>query len=334
MSQNTAKNKNYNNDRSAKIITSPDGTEIQITAGRKLRAIRSFARDTNITDAQFRALVCIVDRLNEGQGDEKRWGSAYPKFETLAQDIAKDERAAKRIVKELETGQRQTRSGRVTTLVPCKSVLTVQRSKDEDERNNVNLYRLKEWGAFAINQSGEGAVICKEGGGHLQEGVRSPVREGAVTAPDSTHLLTSKTHLTDPPQLAPACGEGGPAAVQIEEFDEIKLPEDHHSMSQRERFEFSKSAYEAGASVRLRCDDEGAWENFREIERLKRASFSDLIKGINEDRQFSSLSMPFSDHLAGWLWDEDDGLVRGPDQQWRSIFADVNGEPCEADAPF
>jgi hypothetical protein len=152
MSQNTAKNKNDNdNDRPAKVITSPDGTEILITAGRKLQQIRSFASDPEITDAQFRALVCIVDRLNEGHGsDQSRWGSAYPNFETLAKDIAKDERAAKRIVKELDKGQRQARSGGKTKLVQCKSVLNVQRSKDKDKRDGVNLYRLKGMGSVLI----------------------------------------------------------------------------------------------------------------------------------------------------------------------------------------
>lgn len=226
MPQTNNKSKN-DNTTPAKVITSPDGTKIQITAGRKLQVIRSFASDPEITDAQFRALVCIIDRLNEGKEgtDESRWGSAYPKFETLARDIAKDERAAKRIVTELEKGKRQTRSGGKTKSVPCKSVLAVQRSKDEGERDNVNEYRLIEWGAFAIDASGQGAVTrkdegavtckhegkgavtCQEGCGHLQGGMRSPVTKGAVTAPDSSHLPTSETHLTNPPHVAPAFGE-------------------------------------------------------------------------------------------------------------------------------
>ncbi|UPK12191.1 hypothetical protein IVA93_02915 [Bradyrhizobium sp. 155] len=215
MSHTYRNNKNSNdNTAPAKVIRSPDGTEIQITAGRKLQVIRSFASDPEITDAQFRTLVCIVDRLNEGKEDtdEGLWGSAYPKFETLAKDIAKDERAAKRIVKELETGQRQTRSNGVTKLVPCKSVLSIKRSKDEDDRDEVNEYRLKEWGAFAV---GKGAVTCKEECGHLQGRVRSPATRGAVTAPDSSHPPSSEKHLTNPPQLAPACGEHGPAGGLI-----------------------------------------------------------------------------------------------------------------------
>jgi hypothetical protein len=291
MSQTYRKNKNSNDTTLAKVITSPDGTEIQITAGRKLQRIRSLASDPEITDAQFRALVCIIDRLNEGREgtDESRWGSAYPNFETLAKDIAKDERAAKRIIKELESGQRQTRSGGVTTLVPCKSVLTVQRSKDEDEKDNVNLYRLKEWGAFAIAPSGEGAVTCnaegavtckgadtcKEGCGHLQGGVRSPVREGAVTAPDSTYLLTSETHLTDSPQLAPASGEREPA-----DLDEIRLPENHHSMSTRDMFDFLKAAY--GNSQPEDADEE--WSLFQGGTKARCATAESLVEGINMDR--------------------------------------------------
>lgn len=68
MSHTYRNNKNSNdNTAPAKVIRSPDGTEIQITAGRKLQVIRSFASDPEITDAQFRTLVCIVDRLNEGK---------------------------------------------------------------------------------------------------------------------------------------------------------------------------------------------------------------------------------------------------------------------------
>jgi hypothetical protein len=223
MSQTYRKNKNSNDTTPAKIIISPDGTKIQITAGRKLQRIRSFASDPEITDAQFRALFCIVDRLNEGKEgtDESRWGSAYPNYDTLAKDIAKDERAARRIVKELEDGQRQTRSGGVTKLVPCKSVLNVRRSKDQDERDSVNEYRLNEWGAFAIDGSGKGAVTfndegveavtCTEGGGHLSGTGRSPVKKREVTAPNSSHLLPSETPLMYPPHGAPASGERGPA---------------------------------------------------------------------------------------------------------------------------
>jgi hypothetical protein len=241
--QTYRKNKNSNdNTTPAKVITSPDGIKIQITAGRKLQVIRSFASDPEITDAQFRALVCIVDRLNEGKEgtDESRWGSSYPNFETLAKDIAKDKRSAIRIVKELEDGQRQTRSGGVTKFVPGKSVLIVHRSKDENDQDRVNRYLLKEWGAFAIdapaeegavtgNDHGEGAVTCKEGCGHLQGRVPSPVKEGAVTAPNSTHLLNSETHLTDPPQLAPASGERGPADGLDDGQMKTIVQEDHRS---------------------------------------------------------------------------------------------------------
>ncbi|WP_065752998.1 hypothetical protein [Bradyrhizobium paxllaeri] len=230
MAQIARKNKHSNdNSRPAKVITSPEGVKIQITAGRKFQTIRAFAGDPEITDAQFRALVCIVDRLDEGYSlDESRWGSAYPDFETLAKDIAKDERAAKRIVKELETGQRETRSGGVTKLVPSKAVLNVQRSKAK-KKHNVNLYRLKDWGAFAVDASekdavaapsqfGEGAVTCKEGCGDLSDGVQSPVTEGAVTAPDSTHLPTSSTHLINSPHTAPARGERMPADLAEPRF--------------------------------------------------------------------------------------------------------------------
>src|SRR3954447_8520830 len=126
MSRNNAKIKSE-----APILTSPEGVKIQVTAGRKLQEIRSYAEDPEITDAQFRALVCLVDRLNEGHfGDESRWGSAYPNYETLAKDIAKDARAAKRIIKEPKTGQREIRSkSGERKLVPCKAVLNVKSTK-------------------------------------------------------------------------------------------------------------------------------------------------------------------------------------------------------------
>ncbi|MCJ9700148.1 helix-turn-helix domain-containing protein [Bradyrhizobium sp. SHOUNA76] len=223
MSRNNAKIKSE-----APILTSPEGVKIQITAGRKLQMIRSFAHDPEITDAQFRALVCITDRLNEGRsGDESRWGSAYPNYETLAKDIAKDERAAKRIIKELKTGQREIRSkSGERKLVPCKAVLNV-RSTKKGKSDEVNEYRLKNWGAFAVApaegaftappQSKEGAVTGQEGGGDLSEGVRSPIDEGVFTAPNSSHGPRSETHPKDPSQSAPASGERGPAVGSVDD---------------------------------------------------------------------------------------------------------------------
>ncbi|QPF85509.1 hypothetical protein IC762_04025 [Bradyrhizobium genosp. L] len=209
----------------APVLTSPEGVKIQITAGRKLQMIRSYADDPEITDAQFRALVCITDRLNEGRsGDESRWGSAYPNYKTLAKDIAKDERAAKRIVNELETGQRETRCKGETKLVPCKAVLNVKRTK-KGKSDEVNEYRLKNWGAFAVACGGaftappqpeEGAVTGEEGCGHLSEGVRSPVDEGAFTAPNSSHGPRSETHPKDPPQSALASGKRRPAVGSVD----------------------------------------------------------------------------------------------------------------------
>ncbi|MCA1397463.1 helix-turn-helix domain-containing protein [Bradyrhizobium sp. BRP56] len=223
MSRNNAKIKSE-----APILTSPEGVKIQITAGRKLQVIRSYAEDPEITDAQFRALVCITDRLNEGRsGDESRWGSAYPNYETLAKDIAKDERAAKRIIKELKTGRREIRSkSGERKLVPCKAVLNVKSTK-KGKSDEVNEYRLKNWGAFAVApaegaftappQSEEGAFTGQEGCGDLSEGVRSHVHERPVTAPDSSQGPRSETHPKDPPQSAPASGERGPGVGSVDD---------------------------------------------------------------------------------------------------------------------
>ena len=237
--KSTGRKHSNDNTAPAKVITTLDGTKIQITAGRKLQAIRSFASDPEITDAQFRALVCIIDRLNEGKEgtDESRWGSAYPGYDTIAMDIGKDERAAKRIIKELTTGKRETRSKNgERTLVPCKAALNVKSTKN-GKTDEVNEYSLKVWGAFAVavepggavteQHSGGGAVTGQEGCGHLSEGVRSPVGGGAVTALDSSLLLISETHPTDPPQLAPASGEREPA-VGLDE-GEGSPPSDHRS---------------------------------------------------------------------------------------------------------
>lgn len=191
MPQKTEKNNKPANDNT-RVIKTPEGVEIQITAGRKLQQIRAFARDPDISDAQFRALVCIVDRLNEGKEgtDESLWGSAYPTPETLAKDIAKDERAARRIVKELRDGRRETRSkSGVRSLVPCKAVLGVENRKTPDGHDDFNLIRLRSWEAFAVGAQ-------QAGGGHLSSGGRSPVEQKAVTAPDSSHLLSSPNLLS------------------------------------------------------------------------------------------------------------------------------------------
>ncbi|MEY9742798.1 hypothetical protein ABIF65_002172 [Bradyrhizobium japonicum] len=234
MSRNKAKIKS-----DAPVLTSPEGVKIQITAGRKLQMIRSYAEDLEITDAQFRALVCITDRLNEGRsGDESRWGSSYPNYETLAKDIAKDERAAKRIIKALKTGQREIRSkSGERKLVPCKAVLNVKSTK-KGKSDEVNEYRLKNWGAFAVapaegaftasQQSDEGAVTGQEGCGDLSEGVRSPVHESPVTAPDSSQGPGSETQPKDPTQAAPASGERGPDVGSDDRIDTTP-PEDCQS---------------------------------------------------------------------------------------------------------
>lgn len=218
MTENSKKSKSE-----APILTTPEGVKIQVTAGRKLQQIRALMRDPEISDAQFRVLSCLIDRLNDGKKDhESRWGSAYPRYEKLADDVAKDVRATKRIIKELETGQRETRTGGVTKLVSCKAALNVERNKDESGQDKSNQYRLKEWGAFVVKADGEGAVpsplpsgegaVTGEGGcGDLSEGVRSPVREGAVPSPDSTHLLISKFNSQD----SSASG-GRPAASQVQ----------------------------------------------------------------------------------------------------------------------
>lgn len=216
--QKTRKNKLSD----APTLTTPAGEKYRITAGRKLQEARSYCRDPEITDAQFRALFVVIDRLNDGRIDkESRWGSAYPSYDTLAMDIGKDERAAKRIIKELATGQRETRSkGKKTTLKPCKAVLNVKSTKI-GKTDKVNEYRLKTLGAFAVadeskgavteQDSGGGAVTSKQGCGDQSEGVRSPGDRGEVTALDSSHLSPSETPLIDPPSVAPASGERGTA---------------------------------------------------------------------------------------------------------------------------
>lgn len=334
MPQTYRKNKN-SNDSTTPVLTTPDGTEIQITQGRKLQQIRSYARDPEITDAQFRALFCIIDRLNEGKEgtDESRWGTAYPNFETLAKDIAKDERAAKRIVKELESGQRQARSGGKTEFVPCKSVLSVQRSKDEVERDSVNLYRLREWGAFAIDASaGEGEVTCEEGCGHLQGRVLSPANKGAVTAPDSSHLLPSKTHLTNPPQLAPACGERGPADGlddgQVEAINELRMPD--HDMSDLDAFEFLRAAYGNSRPE----DAEEEWRLFQGTMKSGHMTVESLVEAINLDRGVYDSATDLTKHpYRTFRW-----LLKSSLDYYEEIHPIAIGgyhtEPCDQDAPF
>lgn len=290
MPQHNRKNKSSNdNNRPSPIITSPEGVKIQITAGRKLQAIRSFARDPEITDAQFRSIVCIVDRLNEGRGEERLWGSAYPNFETLAADIAKDVRSAKRIVKELETGQRETRSDGVKKLSPGKVVLSVQRSKDQDGKDSVNEYRLKEWGAFVVAeqfeegavtapiQSGEGAVTCKEGCGDLSGRVRSPVGKGAVTAPDSTHLLSSETPPTNSPHMAPACVEREPVASIVDEVRPTQPGNDNDPEWPSADDAVAKFAFHYPKAV----DPSKIRNLLEEIRKDGRTKFKDILRGAS-----------------------------------------------------
>lgn len=112
----------------APIITSPDGVKIQITAGRKLQQIRAYARDPEITDAQFRVLAVTTDRTNEGYGsDETKWGRSYANYETLGEDTAKTPSAVKRIVHELETGEREVGTGKKKQIKSCTVALTVER---------------------------------------------------------------------------------------------------------------------------------------------------------------------------------------------------------------
>lgn len=223
MPQITEKNNKTASDNTP-VIKTPEGDEILITAGSKLQQIRVFARDPDISDAQFRALACIVDRLNEGKEgtDESLWGCAYPSPETLAKDIAKDERAARRIVKELRDGQRETRSKNgVRSLVPCKAVLNVEKRKTTDGHDDFNLIRLRSWESFAVgrlstrrrspveNEQQAGGSHLSDDGGHLSRMNRSPVEDEQVTAPNSSQLLTPETQPKNPPQSGSASGAIG-----------------------------------------------------------------------------------------------------------------------------
>ena len=228
MPEKTERNSKPANDNTP-VIKTPEGVEIQITAGRKLQQIRAFARDPDISDAQFRALVCIIDRLNEGKEgtDQSLWGSAYPTPETLAADMAKDERAARRIVKELRDGQRETRSKNgVRSLVPCKAVLIVENRKTPDGHDDFNLTRLRSWDSFAVghlstgrrppvnNEQRAGGSHLSDDGGHLSTMNGSPVKDQQVTAPDSSQLLTPETQPKNPPQSGSA-----PGAIDLGSID-------------------------------------------------------------------------------------------------------------------
>ncbi|MEY9748602.1 hypothetical protein ABIF65_007976 [Bradyrhizobium japonicum] len=278
---------NANIKSEAPILMSPEGVEIQITAGRKLQEIRSYAKDPEVTDAQFRALVCVIDRLNEGRsGDESRWGSAYPNYETLAKDIAKDERAAKRIIKELKTGQREIRSkSGERKLVPCKAVLNVKSAK-KGKSDEVNEYRLKNWGAFAVApaegaftpppQSEEGAVTGQEGCGDLSEGVRSHVHESPVTAPDSSQEPRSETHPKDPPQSAPASGERGPDVGSVDDRPRPKQANDNVEIERWPEDIVSRymKLYPKGG------DPKKVAEALEQIRREGRTEYRDILRGV------------------------------------------------------
>jgi hypothetical protein len=349
----------------APILRSPDGVEFRVTAGNKWKFNRAVQRDGTgrYSKLQKQIMTILIDSTNEGFGDDRsKWGHSYLGYESLAAECGCTVRAAIENIAKLEE----------------KNVLTVKRSAGQRAsgkkghgggggRNKSNLYFLQGWNEFGRVENSEQETVH----GDHRSGKTVNAKQQTVNAkretvsgthgnsergsPDSSYSLSLPTQLINTPHLAPASGEREPA--RLDDPEEIGLPENHRSMSLLERFEFLRSAYESSEQSR-HDDEEAAWANFREIERLNRASFGGLLMGIDEARQFERIDgklKPFSDHLAGWLWDEDDSLLRGPEncrpwrcivvgpadnQPWRSFVVDFSDdyghrfEPCRADAPF
>lgn len=189
----------YSNEdkRQSQIFTSPDGIRMQITAGNKLQHIRALARDSQITDAQFRVLVLLVDTTDEGYGDQENWGFSYLKYETLAAEVGKSESAAKRIVKELETGERESGTGTRKKIIQGKVMLDAIRSGSKGGRSNVNKYSLRTWAQFAaveetakgpvdvVIEPENGSVRGEKGPVFERETVRFSGPKGPAAGPDS-----------------------------------------------------------------------------------------------------------------------------------------------------
>jgi hypothetical protein len=338
MSQTSKKNKRSNdNTRPSPIITSPSGVKIQITAGNKLQHIRALARDPEITDAQFRALVVMVDTTNEGYGDQDNWGFSYQKYETLAVEIGKGESAAKRIVKELETGERKVGSGKLKKIVQGKVMLDAHRSGPKGGRSNVNKYWLRSWPTFAAVEdsakgpaarpftSGKGPVSDGKGPVSDSETVRFSDEKGPAARPDSPTPPYRHIYEDSP---ASANGGSGPVEsfVEQDQSDAQPTPINDNQPEQdrpdapsegriRKKFDEFWNAYPR----KLEKDKDEAFREFRKIALSGEVKSAQIMEGLSIYRK--SVSEPrYVVSPVKWLrerrWEE---FAAMPRQSMRSM---------------
>ncbi|WP_315722370.1 MULTISPECIES: hypothetical protein [unclassified Bradyrhizobium] len=338
-------------DHQTPVISTPDGSKIKITQGRTLKQMRSFCRDPEITDAQFRALFSVVDRLNEGKPgtDESLWGCAYPRYETIANDCAKDVSAVKRIIKELKSGQRQTRSGGQTKFVSCKAVLDVEHTKTDDGKDGSNRYRLNDWGAFLVDPEGsvtyqddnKGSVTYRGGSGHLSSGVRSPIGKGSVTGPDSPHTPLPETHPIHAGRAEPVATRCvGLAAVSYKDVPKSegdlggKVPA-HQPATVRKTEQWPADYKEQFWNVvPLKVGKDAALSELERIEQSDAVEFKDVVNGMRRYAQSPDVRRDVRDldrrrfvsYPANWLakrrWtDEHDLPEETVEERHRRVLA-------------
>lgn len=197
MPQNTKKSKSE-----VPIITSPDDVKIQITAGRKLKFIRHVMQNTKRTALQKNVLAILIDRTNEGFGDDtSKHGLAFPSLLTLTDDVGASYSGVRKILDQL---------------IELGDIRKIGEKEKRGGKDDVNHYWLSGWNEFGAvaanrplsslleNETGH-SVTANRPLGSNQQATQEPVNR-PLSGPDSTHILNSETHLID----SNACG-GGPA---------------------------------------------------------------------------------------------------------------------------
>lgn len=232
MAQNATKYKHSNDNRAeTSVIRSPDGVDIKITAGAKWKFARSVMRDPSVTDLQCRVLSVLIDKSNEGYGnDPTLFGYAYLSVPAIAAACGeRDVRTIKRVLKELRTGEIvDQRTGNIKEV---RKIWLKVVGDGKKGRSAVNRYWLFGWNEFGA-QSGllrKGDPDAGEWVTPVQERVTQMQKKGVTVSPDSPlhppSLHTSEEHTAantnDAGLMRERGGPRGPAAPWPEDaFDQ------------------------------------------------------------------------------------------------------------------
>ncbi|GEC14655.1 hypothetical protein [Nitrobacter winogradskyi] len=117
------------------VITSPDGVQIQITAGRKWKFCRHYMRSDR-TPLQKNIMIVLIDMTNEGTGENAaRFGLAYPSIETLAKETGSSKSGVKKGLDGLKA---------------LGDLKLMGEKKSQGGRDKVNEYWLPGWNEFGL----------------------------------------------------------------------------------------------------------------------------------------------------------------------------------------